>query len=347
MNLAISEFGEREGKKILAHTIRNSSGMEVTSINYGCIITKIIAPDRNGKRENIVLGFDTLEEYDLHSPYFGAVIGRHAGRIAGGRFTLDGIAYPLAQNDDGNHLHGGSTGFDKSIWDVEVQEGKGSLSLIYHLLSKDGEEGYPGNVEVKVMYTLTEKNELFFSYEAVSDKRTILNMTNHTYFNLSGNAKTTIEQHELILKSNQFLALNESLIPTGEAVDVAGTDFDFRTGRKIQDGIESAHPQNQLAGNGYDHPFLLEKGEEQIHLTEHESGRTLRMETNQPAVVLYTGNQLKEDFEIRGTKSQSYLGLCLETQGIPDAIHHPQFQTTVIEKGEPYKSITKLTFGTV
>ncbi|KPL59261.1 aldose epimerase family protein [Rossellomorea vietnamensis] len=347
MNLAISEFGKREGKKIIAHTISNSSGMQITSINYGCIITKLIAPDRNGNLENIVLGFDTLEEYDRHSPYFGAVIGRHAGRIAGRRFTLDGITYRLAKNDEGNHLHGGLKGFDKTIWDVEIKEGKDSISLVYHFLSKDGAEGYPGSVDVKVIYTLTEKNELFFSYEAVSDKRTILNMTNHTYFNLSGNLKTTIEQHELTLKSNQFLTLNEALIPTGEAVDVEGTVFDFRTGRRIQDGIESAHPQTRLAGNGYDHPFLLEKAEEQILLTDHESGRTLIMETNQPAVVLYTGNQLEGNVEIRGTKSQSYLGLCLETQGIPDAIHHPQFQTTVIEKGEPYKSITKLTFGTV
>jgi aldose 1-epimerase len=347
MNLTISEFGTREGTKILAHTMKNSSGLEVTSINYGCIITELITPDRNGNRENIVLGFDELEKYDLHSPYFGAVIGHHAGRIADGRFTLDEKTYQLAKNNEGNHLHGGLKGFDKTVWDVEAKEEKDSISLIYSYLSRDGEEGYPGNVDVKVIYTLTEKNELFFTYEANSDQRTILNMTNHTYFNLSGDLKSTIKQHELTLKSNQYLALNESLIPTGEAVDVEGTVFDFRKGRRIQGGIESAHPQNQLAGNGYDHPFLLEKEDEQIRLTEQGSGRTLIMETNQPAVVLYTGNQLEEGFDIRGTKSQRYLGICLETQGVPDAIHHPQFQTTVIEKGEPYKAVTKLTFATV
>ncbi|PFA66772.1 galactose-1-epimerase [Bacillus sp. AFS015802] len=347
MNLTISEFGEREGKKILAHTIENSSGLKVTSINYGCIITKLIAPDRDGKRENIVLGFDTLKEYDLHSPYFGAVIGRHAGRIAGGRFTLGDNDYELAKNDGENHLHGGQKGFDRAVWDVAVMEEMDSISLIYSRFSKDGEEGYPGNVEVKVIYTLTEQNEFLLTYEGVSDADTILNLTNHTYFNLSGDLKTTIEEHELTLKSNRFVALNESLIPNGEAIDVEGTVFDFRSGRQIQDGIESAHPQNRLAGRGYDHPFLLEEGAGQILLTEQGSGRTLRIETNQPSVVLYTGNQLEEDFEIRGKTSQPYLGMCLETQGVPDAIHHPQFQTTVIEKGKPYKAVTKWSFGAV
>lgn len=348
MKVTTSTFGEREGTKVLAHTIKNSAGMEMTSINYGCIITKLIVPDRNGNLENVVLGFDTLEEYDRHSPYFGAVIGRHAGRIAGGSFTLDGKTYELAKNNNGNHLHGGLKGFDKIIWDVTVKEEADSVSLIYSYLSKDGEEGYPGNVELKVIYTLTEQNEIHFTYEGISDQRTILNMTNHTYFNLSGDLKTTIDQHELKLESDRFLSLNESLIPTGEAVDVEGTVFDFRNGRKIQDGIESTHPQNQLAGNGYDHPFLLaDKETEQIRLTDHESGRTLLMETDQPAVVLYTGNQLEGDFEIRGTQSKRYLGICLETQGVPDAIHHPQFPTTVIEKDQPYKALTKLSFGAV
>jgi aldose 1-epimerase len=346
MNLTISEFGEREGKKILAHTIESSSGLEVTIINYGCIITKLMAPDRHGKQENIVLGFDTLEEYDLHSPYFGAVIGRHAGRIAGGRFTLDGRDYELAKNDGENHLHGGRKGFDKAVWDVAVKEEKDEISVVYSRLSKDGEEGYPGNVEIKVTYTLTEKNEFLLTYEGISDADTILNMTNHTYFNLSGDLKTTIGQHELTLKSSRFLALNESLIPTGEAVEVEGTVFDFRAGRQIQDGIESAHPQNELAGRGYDHPFLLDKEAGQIQLTDQGSGRILRIETDQPSVVLYTGNQLAGDFEIRGKTAKPYLGMCLETQGVPDAIHHPGFPTTLIEKGKPYKAETKWSIGT-
>lgn len=345
MKISESVVGKHDGQTIVAHTIENAAGMQVTSINYGCTITKIVVPDRRGTLENVVLGFDTIEEYQANSAYFGSVIGRHAGRIAGGHFELDGKTYELAQNNNGNHLHGGLKGFDRTVWDVEVLQEKDSVSLCYRYESKDGEEGYPGNVGVSITYTLTNANEIFLSYEGISDARTILNMTNHTYFNLSGELKHTIEDHTLKMKSDHFLELNEGLIPTGEMIHVDHTVFDFREGRRIQEGVVSEHPQNVLVGNGYDHPFMLTSNQsELIELYDEESGRLLVIETNQPAVVLYTGTQLGNDYEIRGRKSQKYLGLCLETQGVPDAIHHSHFPSTLVDKGQVYRSETKWSF---
>lgn len=338
-------FGEVQGQPIIAHTIINENGMKMTVINYGCIITELVVPDRKGLYENIVLGFDTLEEYQKHSPYFGAIVGRHAGRIREGHFKLDGVDYRVEQNNGQNHLHGGSQGLDQAVWNVELKESQEAVSLVYSYLSKDGDGGYPGNLHLKVSYTLNEENELTLTYEGYSDKRTILNLTNHSYFNLSGEFKRTIESHQLTLKSDLFIELNEDLIPTGVMLETAGTAFDFRHGRIIHDGIKSDHQQNIIAGNGYDHPFLLsENNNEEIILMDRESGRVLVIETNQPGVVLYTGTQLNDDFSIRGVKSRKYLGLCLETQGLPDAIHHSNFPGTVLNGGEKYLSITKMTF---
>ncbi|MGE7879193.1 aldose epimerase family protein [Peribacillus muralis] len=348
MKVSQACIGELAGKRIMEHKIINDSGMEVTCLNYGCTITSILVPDRHGKSGNVVLGFDTVDEYQKHSPYFGSVIGRHAGRIKQGMLTIEGKTYRLAQNDLGNHLHGGINGFDKVVWDVSITEGDDSISLRYSHSSEHLEEGYPGRVELTVVYTVTNDNEIILTLEGESDRRTILNMTNHTYFNLSGDLKNSIELHRLTLKSDQFLELDGSLIPTGQAVEVEGTVFDFRKGRVIEDGITSQHPQNLLAGNGYDHPFLLRGSDAAaIVLDDEESGRRLIIETNQPAVVLYSGNLLEDDFRIRGRQSGKYLGLCLETQGIPDAVNHPQFPTTLVDKGERYSSVTKWRFGII
>ncbi|MBY0099167.1 aldose epimerase family protein [Mesobacillus maritimus] len=338
-------FGELNGQTVTAYTMVNDHGMEVTSLDYGCIISKLIVPDQHGTKENVVLGFDTVEEYVKHSPYFGAVIGRVAGRISGAEFELDGQVYKLAKNDGEHHLHGGNVGFDKVIWNTEVVEEDHSVSLVFTYLSMDGEEGYPGNVKLKVSYTLTNDNELQLAYEGVSDQKTLLNVTNHTYFNLSGDLKRDILDHELMLKSTQFAELDSELIPTGELLSVNGTSFDFTAGRKIKDGVEAQHPQNLLAGKGYDHPFVLDENQQkEIVLIDEESGRTLVVETDQPGVVLYTGTQLGEDFEIRGVKSRKYLGLCLETQGMPDAIHQPSFPSVIVEKDEVYTATTKWRF---
>lgn len=346
MLVSQKQFGMIDGKIVTAFKMKNNQGIEVTCLDYGCIIAKILAPDKNNNLENIVLGFDTIEDYDEYSPYFGAVIGRFAGRIKNGEFELNDQVYHIGQNNFNNHLHGGLKGFDKVIWSTEIKEGKDSISLQFTYFSPDGEEGFPGNVKMTVIYTLNNENELILSYEGHTDQRTLLNITNHSYFNLSGNVKTDILDHSLKIKSTRFLELNHELIPTGEILEVENTPFDFRSGRKIKDGVSSTHPQNLLAGNGYDHPFVLDEYEkDQVILCDDTSGRKLTIETDQPAVVLYTGTQLTDDFLIRDVKSRKYLGLCLETQGFPDSIHHLNFPTNITEKDEIYRATTKLSFS--
>ncbi|MFJ5714144.1 aldose epimerase family protein [Neobacillus sp. NPDC093127] len=346
MKILQEPFGELKGQAITAYTMVNNQGMEVTAIDYGCIITKITAPDRNGTFENVVLGFDTVDEYALHSPYFGAVVGRFAGRIAGAEFELEGKKYLLAKNDNGNHLHGGLQGFDKIVWAAETVEKADAVSVVFSYLSKDGEEGYPGNFDLKVTYTLTDDNELQVSYTGETDQTTLVNVTNHSYFNLSGELKRDILNHQLTLKSDQFLELDPHLIPTGEFLSVENTAFDFRNGRKIIDGVQAEHPQNILAGKGYDHPFLLTENQGgEIVLEDEESGRVLTVETDQLAVVLYTGSQMTGGYSVRGVPVRRYLGLCLETQGLPDSIHHAHFPSSILKKGETFESMTKYRFG--
>lgn len=340
MKVLNGDFGEIDGQTVRDFTIENDNGMAVKCINYGCIITEILVPDKDGQLENIVLGFDSMGEYLEHSPYFGAVVGRVAGRIKNGEFELDGKKYILPKNENPNHIHGGPKGFSHVLWDAEVIEHSDEAGITFSYTSPDGEEGYPGTLETRVTYLLNNRNELTISYYGVSDKKTLVNLTNHSYFNLSGDLKRDISDHVLQVASDQFIKLDGELLPTGDLEGVEGTPFDFRSGRSIREGIHSSHPQNRLVG-GYDHPFLL-KG--RITLTDEESGRQLDIETDQPGVVLYTGNQLGDDFSIRGVQSKKYLGLCLETQGPPDSIHHPEFQSSVLDKGESYQSKTKYCF---
>ena len=346
MKVIQEKFGQLNDQGVHSYTLVNDHGMELTCINYGCIITKIITPDRNGHYENIVLGYNSLEEYVKGSYFFGTVVGRVAGRIKGGEFDLNGKTYALAKNENNNHLHGGIKGFDKVIWDASVIENNEEVGVQFSYLSPDGENGYPGNVNIKVTYTLHNDNELTIHYSGISDEKTLLNMTNHSYFNLTGDIKSDVLNHSLKIKSEKFLELNKELLPTGELLDVKGTPFDFTSDRLIQTVVESSHPQNQLAGHGYDHPFLLSSNHDQeIILTDSESGRTLTVETDEPGVVVYSGNQMKAEGEIYGVPSRKYLGICLETQGLPDAIHHPNFPSWVLEKDQEYTSVTKYKFG--
>lgn len=348
MEVLQEQFGELDGQTVNAFTLKNSHGMEITCLNYGCIITKIMMPDADGQAENIVLGFDNIGDYIKYSPYFGAVVGRVAGRIANGEFNLNDKTYHVTQNEKGNHLHGGNKGFSRVIWNANIEEKEHSASVELYYKSSDGDEGYPGNLDMKVVYTLNEENELRITYEGKTDADTLLNVTNHTYFNLSGNLKRDILKHTLTMKSDRFLELNEALLPTGEFLDVTDTPFDFREGNTIEDGLASANEQNHIAGIGYDHPFLLKVNHEQeIILKDNESGRELVIETDEPGVVLYTGNQLKGNFMIHGVQSRKYLGLCLETQGLPDSIHHPQFKPCILKAGETYHSETKYAFRAV
>lgn len=344
MEILMEKFGTINGKPVTAFTLKNENGMAVTCIDYGCIITSISVPDANGRFENVVLGFDSLEEYIEHSPFFGAICGRVAGVISKGEFELEGITYQLEKNDGQNHLHGGKIGFDKVVWNSNVFQNENAVE--FSRTSPDGEEGYPGNLKMKVKYKLNSDNELIITYHGTSDQTTAVNVTNHTYFNLSGNLKSDILDHELQLKSNQYIEINPELLPTGDLVDVEDTYFDFRNGRKIRSGVEANEKQTILAGQGYDHPFVLSSNNQQeIILKDHTSGRALIIESNEPCVVLYTGNQMTDAFSIRGVQSKKYLGLCLETQKAPDAINQTHLPSSIVlEKGKEYQINTKYSF---
>ncbi|MEH7093746.1 aldose epimerase family protein [Neobacillus vireti] len=347
MKMSEQLFGSYAGADVVEYTLSNDSGMTVACLNYGCVITKILVPDRNGNVENVVLGFDNFEDYPKWSPFFGAVCGRVAGRIKGASFELDGKEYALEQNDGPNHLHGGVKGFDSVIWRTEKIDADDAVGLSFFYTSPDGEEGYPGNLETKVTYLLTNDNELKVSYEARTDKKTLVNLTNHSYFNLSGNNKRDCSEHVLQLDSDRFLELAPDLMPTGEMPVSVNTPFDFTRGRKLKDGFESSYPQNVLVGQGYDHPLLFStEGKNQIVLSEEESGRVLEITTDQPCVVLYTSNMLDGEFEISGVKARNYLGVCLETQGLPDAIHHPNFPSVTLNPEDVYRAATTYRFFT-
>lgn len=345
MKIIDKVFGSYYDESVMEYTLVNDSGMSVSCLNYGCIITKIMVPDRNGNIENVVLGFENLEDYIDLSPYFGSAVGRVAGRISNSQFELDGEVYRVTPNEDPNHLHGGKKGFNSVIWKTEGIETENAIGLKFFYRSLDGEEGYPGNLDTTILYLLNNQNELSISYEAVTDKKTIVNLTNHSYFNLSGNLKRDCSEHILQLESNRFLELGSDLIPTGKMLESSNTPFDFKHGRLLKTGMKSSHPQNVLAGNGYDHPLLFtKKGENTVVLSEKESGRTLLVTTDQPCVVLYTANQLEGPFSIAGVRARNYLGVCLETQGLPDAINQPDFPTIVLNPEEVYHATTKYRF---
>ena len=347
MNITTKEFGIVDEEKVYLFTLENNRGMKLSCSNFGCVVTEILAPDRNGIFENVVLGFNNVDQYIQHKTYFGAVVGRVAGRIKDAEFELDGKQYILPKTEGNNHIHGGVKGLHERVWLAEPIEQKNAVGMKFTYFSKNGEEGYPGNVELTVTYLLTNDNQWIFTCHATTDQKTILNVTNHSYFNLTGQVKDDILNHELTLKCDRFLELDKELLPTGNIINVENTVFDFRQGRKIIDGVHSNHPQNILVGNGYDHPFIFtENHNREIFLKESVSGRTLTVETNQPCVVLYSSNQLQGDFTIQeGVQARKYLGLCLETQGLPDAIHHPHFPSIVLDKGETYELKTVYSFG--
>lgn len=337
--------GNYDGQSVIEYSLTNDSGMTVSCLNYGCVITKIIVPDRQGNFENVVLGFEEFEDYLDLSPYFGCVVGRVAGRIKGARFELDGKEYLLADNEHPNHLHGGKKGFHSVVWKTEKIEEDEAVGLTFYYHSPNGEEGYPGNLDTYVTYLLNNKNELVITYEGKTDQKTLVNLTNHSYFNLSGNLKRECTEHILQLESDRFLELGEDLIPTGKVIAAKNTPFDFQHGRRILSGVNSEHPQNVLAGNGYDHPLIFtKKGENTVVLSDEESGRTLMVTTDQPCVVVYTSNQLEAPFSISGVRARNYLGVCLETQGLPDAIHQPDFPSVILNPEEVYYSTTKYRF---
>ena len=349
--ISIASAQVRDFDSIKLYTLENESGMTVRVTNYGAIITSIIVPDRNGKRADVALGYDRVEDYinAVDKPYFGAVVGRYGNRIAKGEFTLDGETYSLLQNNGENHLHGGAIGFDKVVWTVdEYVEGK-SLTLSY--LAKDKEEGYPGNLELTIIYTLADDNSLVVDYHASTDKATPINVTQHTYFNLKGEGQGTILDHKLMLNAKTFTPVDESLIPTGEMPAVAGTPFDFTTAKAIGRDIDQQNEQ-LVFGLGYDHNWILNKdgkeGELSLAAQVHEpsSGRVMEIYTTEPGIQFYCGNFL--DGRLKGKSGKPYVhrgGFCLETQHFPDSPNQPNFPSTILKPGETYESKTVFKFS--
>lgn len=329
------------------YTLTNAHQIEVSVIAYGGIITAIRVPDRAGVLENVVLGFDDPDDYLTKNSYFGSLIGRYANRLANAQFTLNGRLYTITANDGKNALHGGVAGFDKRLWTVDDSEREaGRLTLSY--LSADGEEGFPGNLSVGVTYTLTDLNELIMDYTATTDQPTVVNLTNHSYFNLAGGA--SIEDHLLTIRADHYTPINAGLIPTGEVAPVAGTPFDFRNPTRIGAGLRDAHPQ-LLVGRGYDHNFVLthqEVGGLELAARVHDprSGRVLETWTTEPGIQFYSGNFLNG--AVVGSGGKTYRqsdAFCLETQHFPDSPNQPDFPSTVLRPGETFTSRTIYKFG--
>ena len=344
-------FGQLpDGRSVELFTLRNAHGIEVRAMTYGGIITVIRAPDRSGRLDDVVLGFDSLAGYLKDSPYFGAIVGRYANRIAHGQFSLDGKTYRLASNNGPNTLHGGIVGFDKVVWTGEPFQNDSGVGVTLRYTSKDGEEGFPGTLVARVTYTLTPRDELVVDYEATSDKATPVNLSQHTYWNLHGTTGGDVLDHVLTLSASGFTPVDSTLIPTGEVSRVAGTPFDFRTATPI--GARIAQENTQLRfGRGYDHNWVLDRGTaagvvQAAHLVELRSGRTLDISTTEPGVQFYSGNFLDGTIKGKGGRVYAYRsGLCLETQHFPDSPNHANFPSTIVRPGGTYRSRTVFTFG--
>ncbi len=339
-----------DGQAIESYTLRNTQGMEVKIISYGGIITHWTAPDKAGKFEDVVLGYDTLNGYLKESPYFGAIVGRYGNRIANGKFNLEGNAYTLAVNNGKNHLHGGDKGFDKVVWKVDKIEKNNEVGLKLYYESNDGEEGYPGNLKVTVSYLLKNNNSLQIDYEAITDKPTPVNLTNHTYFNLTGNTKQNILGHQLMLQASRYLPVDAGLIPTGELATVKNTPFDFLKAETIGKRIDDSTNIQIKRGGGYDHCWVFDDKVDTIRsiakVEESISGRTLEVLTTEPAVQFYTGNFLTGS--ISGKNATVYgkrIGFCLETQHYPDSPNQPKFPNVILKPNEVYRSTTIYKLG--
>jgi aldose 1-epimerase len=349
----VQSFGRTPGGATARlFTLANDRGFRVDITDFGGAIVRVFAPDRAGRLDDVVLGFDSVAGYAEHTSYFGALIGRYGNRIAHGRFTLDGVNYSLAQNNRPGgipcHLHGGVRGFDKVVWSAEPAATKDGPALRLRYRSRDGEEGYPGNLEVEVVYTVTADNALRIAYAAKADRATPVNLTNHSYFNLAGAGQPSVLEHRVTLAASHFTPVNAGMIPTGEIARVDGTPFDFRTPHAIGERI--GRDDEQLRhGSGYDHNFVLDgKGlRPAATVFEPASGRTLEVLTTEPGVQFYTGNFL--DGSLIGKHGHRYArgsGLCLETQHFPDSPNQPQFPSTILRPGQMLQSQTIFRFGT-
>lgn len=352
MKITRRPYARLNGKEVDIFTLENHNGLRAEIINYGGIITSLFTPDRMGRMADITLGYDDLDSYVERSPFFGAIIGRHANRIEGARFTINGVTYELNKNEGENQLHGGIKGFDKVIWDASIigEPDKEILRLKY--ISPDGEEHYPGNLDVTVDYSLNEDDALVIEYRAVSDKDTVVNLTNHAYFNLSGHDSGDILDHQLMIRARKFTPISAECIPTGEIRDVAGTPMDFTKLKTIGSGLlENPDDEQLLFGQGYDHNFILDVSgktpEKAAELYDPRSGRLVEVFTTKPGIQFYSGNHVAGAGRGKGgvvyTKRS---GLCLETQYFPNSLKHTHFPSPILKAGETYHHITIYRFGT-
>ncbi|AEY65453.1 aldose epimerase family protein [Clostridium sp. BNL1100] len=335
-----------DGTQVDIYTLKNSNNMSIDILNYGGTIVSILMPDKNGKIADIALGFDDIKRYMENDAYMGALIGRHGNRIEGAEFELNGKVYELVKNDGNNHLHGGTIGFHNVVWNAEIQEEKGVQKLVLTHTSPDGEENYPGNLNVKVEYSLSENNELKIDYNAVSDKDTVVNLTNHAYFNLSGHDSGDVLKHQIYINADKFTPVNDECIPTGEIRDVKGTVMDFTKLSSFSEGISSGDEQI-VYGLGYDHNWVLNTegniNEVACELYEPESGRAMQVFTTKPGIQFYSGNHLNEKVELIGKNNTVYnkrTGLCLETQFFPNAMKHKNFPSPILKANETYHYVT-------
>jgi len=338
-----------DGQNVDLITLRNNSGITLSAVNYGGTILSLKTPDRTEQFDDIVLGFDTVAQYEKESPYFGCIIGRYGNRIAKGKFTLDGKTYTLATNNNANHLHGGVKGWDKKVWAAQTFNDARGVGVTFTLTSPDGDEGYPGTVKAEVTYTLTDKDQLIIDYKATTDKATVINLTQHSYFNLAGAKATDILGHELTINADKYTPVDAGLIPTGELANVEGTPFDFRKSTAIGARIGQANEQLKR-GLGYDHNWVLNRQGTGLSLAakvyEPLTGRTMEITTTEPGIQFYSGNFL--DGKLNGKGGRNYpqrSGFCLETQHYPDSPNQKNFPSTVLQPGQEYKTQTVFTFG--
>ncbi len=345
-------FGKTpDGQPVDLYVLTNKNGVEAAITNYGGAVVSLKVPDRNGKFADVVLGYDSLDGYVNDKSYFGAIVGRYGNRIGHAQFSLDGKTYTLAKNNGENSLHGGIKGFNKAVWAAKELPAKNGQSLELTYPSKDGEEGFPGNLHVRVVYTLTDSNELKIEYSATTDKKTVVNLTNHTYFNLAGPGSGDILGHQLVIEADKFTPVDASLIPTGEFRDVQGTPLDFRKATAIGVRIDQDDEQLKL-GHGYDHNFVLRRAAGApislaARVVEPNTGRVLEVWTTEPGVQFYTGNFL--DGTARGKGGLTYArrsAFCLETQHFPDSPNQPKFPSVVLNPGEKYSTTTTYKFTT-
>ncbi len=341
-------FGKVDGQNVDLYTLTNARGVEAKITNYGGIVVSFRVPDRAAKFDDVVLGYDKLDDYLKGTSYFGALIGRYGNRIGKGRFTLNGVEYKLAVNNDQNHLHGGLKGFDKVVWNAKPLPTKNGAALELTYLSRDGEEGYPGNLSVKVIYALTNNNELKIDYSATTDKDTVVNLTHHSYFNLAGQGNGDILNHQLTIAGDRFTPVDAGLIPTGELRGVKGTPFDFTKAAAI--GARINEDDEQLKrGKGYDHNWVLNgrMGElrQAARVVENSTGRVMEVWTTEPGMQFYTGNFLDGKSGKAGKVYQQRYGFCLETQHFPDSPNQPNFPSTVLKKGGRYRTTTIYKFS--